>query len=118
VSAVVVYGIANCDTVKKARRWLDTQGVGHRFHDLRRDGAPASLIAGWLAAVPAQTLLNRQSATWRALGEADRAAAGTPEGVLQLLCAHPTLIRRPVVDGPGGVTVGFDPEHLAVHRAA
>ncbi len=118
MSAVVVYGIANCDTVKKARRWLDAHGVEHRFHDLRRDGAPASLVAGWLAAVPAQTLLNRQSATWRALGEADRAMAETPEGAVQLLCAHPTLIRRPVVDGPGGLTVGFAPERFTVHRPA
>lgn len=110
MTAVVVYGIANCDTVKKARQWLDARRVGYRFHDLRRDGAPEALIARWFGSVPADALLNRKSTTWRALAETERAGAATADGALRLMCLHPTLIRRPVVEWPDGLTVGFDAE--------
>lgn len=106
---VVVYGIGNCDTVRKVRRWLEERKVVHCFHDFRRDGAQESLIGEWLKAVSADRLLNRQSATWRALTDSERDEAQMPGGVLRLLCAHPTLIRRPVVQWESGeLTAGFD----------
>jgi len=117
VTAVVVYGIANCDTVKKARHWLDGRGVAYRFHDLRRDGAPEALIARWLSSTSADALLNRKSTTWRSLAEAERAGAVTVDGARRLMCMHPTLIRRPVIEWAEGLTVGFDDASFATRIA-
>jgi Spx/MgsR family transcriptional regulator len=104
--AVTVHGIPNCDTVKKARAWLAAHGVAHRFHDVRRDGLPAALLDGWMAAVGWERLLNRSGTTFRGLPEADRADLDAVRA-RALMLAHPTLIRRPVVSYPGGVLVGF-----------
>lgn len=108
---ITVYGIPNCDTVKRARAWLAGQGAAHVFHDFRKQGVPAPRAAAWLAAVGAGVLVNRQGTTWRGLDEATRAAlegAGAA-AVLAALAAHPSVIRRPVVEwADGSVTVGFD----------
>jgi arsenate reductase len=111
---VVVHGIPNCDTVKKARAWLTAHGVDHRFHDVRRDGLPPERLARWAAAMTPQALLNRKGSTWRGLGDGERAeAAATESGLLALIGRHPTLLRRPVVEWPAGPTVGFDPAVFA-----
>lgn len=106
-----VYGLANCDTVKRARAWLAGQGVDARFHDLRRDGLPAGALARWLAAAGRERLVNRQGTTWRRLDDAQRALAESDATVAALLSANPSCIRRPVVEWPDGrITVGFDAE--------
>jgi Spx/MgsR family transcriptional regulator len=108
VGTLRVYGIANCDTVKKARLWLEARGIDYRFHDFRKDGVPDTAIERWAIDPGWQMLLNRQSKTWRGLDEMEQARACDASSAVQLLRAHPTLIKRPVIEWPGGVTVGFD----------
>jgi arsenate reductase len=103
-----VYGIANCDTVKKARLWLEAHGIEYRFHDFRKDGVPDAELERWAVDPGWQLLLNRQSTTWRGLDEIERSRACDASGAVQLLRAHPALIKRPVIERPGGITVGFD----------
>lgn len=106
---ITLYGIPNCGTVKKARAWLDAQGVAYRFHDFKKLGVPAADLPRWAAAVGWERLLNRQGTTWRRLDPAEQARAGTQEGALALMQAQPSVIKRPVVDWGGRrITVGFD----------
>lgn len=103
---VKLYGIKNCDTVKKARRWLDARGLAFAFHDLREDGLSKDMVDQWLAKVPADTLLNKRSATWKNLDAKirDNLQAGD---IPDLLVTNPTLVKRPVLDNNGDLTVGF-----------
>lgn len=101
-----LYGIINCDTCRKARRFLDAAGVPYRFHDLRQDGVTKEQVQRWLAALGVETLVNRRSTTWRALNETERARA-TQDQATELLLEHPTLIKRPVLDTGDSVHVGF-----------
>ena len=105
---VILYGIAGCDTVRKARAWLTERGVPHEFHDFRRQGVPAGRLDGWLERLGAERLLNRRGTTWRALDAAAQARAADAAGVAALLREHPTLIRRPVAEWGDAVSAGFD----------
>lgn len=102
----ILYGINNCDTVKKARRWLDSHGVGYRFHDLRTDGLDEERLRAWVVALGWEALLNRRSTTWRQLAESDKADLDGGK-TLALMLKHPTLIKRPVLEINGGFMVGF-----------
>jgi len=102
-----LYGIPNCDTVKKARNWLDAKGVDYAFHDYKKEGADLAKLAAWSDAVDWEALLNRRGTTFRALSEADKADINRAEA-LRLMVANPSLIKRPVVEHAGGVLVGFD----------
>lgn len=105
----ILYGIPNCDTVKRARAWLQAQGVDHVFHDLRRSGLPPQAASRWLPELGRERLVNRQGTTWRKLDEAQRAQAERDDTVMALLQAQPSLIKRPVVQWPdGALTIGFD----------
>ena len=104
-----LYGIPNCDTVRKARSWLDTQGIAYRFHDFRADGLTAERVAAWVDALGWDALLNRRSTTWRQLDVDVRAAIGAATAPV-LLLTQPTLIRRPVLEQDGAVHLGFDAE--------
>ena len=109
ISTLTLYGIPNCDTVKKARSWLTTQGIACVFHDFKKQGVPADLLPQWLAAVGWQTLVNRKGTTWRKLDEANRLAVVDDASATALMLANPSVIKRPVVVwGDGRVTVGFD----------
>ena len=101
-----LYGIKNCDTVKKARRWLEANGIDYRFHDLRSDGLDTALVNQWLQSVPAATLLNKRSTTWKSL-DADTRDNLDDGAIPDLLVAHPTLVKRPVLETGDVVTVGF-----------
>lgn len=105
----ILYGIPNCDTVRKARKWLDVQGIAHRFHDFRADGLTAERVAAWSDVLGWDALLNRRGATWRQLDADLRAAIGAATAPA-LLLAQPTLIRRPVLEHDGAVYLGFEPE--------
>ena len=95
---LIVYGIRQCDTCRKALKWLDAAGVDHRFHDLRIDGLEREMVQGWLQSGFANKLVNRRSTTWRQLTKSRRQAEG--EALVELLLEYPTLIKRPVfVDG-------------------
>ncbi len=104
-----VYGIPNCDTVKKARAWLAAHELTYAFHDFKKQGVPADKLPVWAGAVGWNKLLNRQGTTWRKLDAAEQSSADTPQGAHSLALTHPSLIKRPVVQWPhGAVTVGFD----------
>ena len=113
--ATTLYGIPNCDTVKKARAWLAGEGVEHAFHDFRKAGVPPQRLREWMQAEGWEKLLNRQVTTWRKLDGPAQAAAGEAAGAQALMLAQPSVIRRPVVEWPdGAVTVGFDPADWAL----
>lgn len=102
-----LYGIENCDTVRKARRWLEERELPFRFHDLRRDGVTPALLQTWADESGWEALLNRRSATWRGLSREQRESLdGT--AALALMLAHPTLIRRPILEREGEILIGFD----------
>lgn len=106
-----MYGLKNCDTCRKARRWLDSQGVPYGHRDLREAPPTRNLLQQWLEAVGADALVNRRSATWRGLSEAERVAArpgADAEALLALLAAKPTLIKRPLFQQGRSVLIGFD----------
>ena len=109
-----VYGIPNCDTVKRARAWLAEHGVAHGLHDFKKQGLPKDRLQDWLQAVGWQTLLNRRGTSWRQLDAAAQAAvvdAGSAAAVMRLT---PSVIKRPVVEWPDGrISVGFDAEAWA-----
>ena len=107
--SVTLYGISNCDTVKKARAWLDGQGVAYEFHDFKKAGVPQDRLAGWSRAVGWEKLVNRQGTTWRKLDAARQAEVRDEASARALMLAQPSVIKRPVVEWPGGATtVGFD----------
>lgn len=105
-----LYGIKQCDTVKKARRWLDAHGLAYRFHDFRADGLSENELAPWIKAVGWEALVNRRGTTWRNLDEQTRVNLDATSAAAALL-AHPTLIKRPVLDHRGIIAVGFDAGH-------
>lgn len=116
--AITLYGIPNCDTVKKARAWLGERGVDHRFHDFRKDGVPADRLEAWQRCPDGERLLNRQGTTWRKLGADEQARAATAAGARALMLAQPSVIKRPVVEwADGSTTVGFDPVRWAALAA-
>ena len=103
-----LYGIPNCDTVKKARAWLADNGVEYRFHDFKEAGVPADRLQAWLASAGWERLLNRQGTTWRKLDEDTRAAVTDAASAAALMQAQPSVIKRPVVRWPDGRwTLGF-----------
>ena len=103
--SITLYGIHNCDTCRKARRWLDEQDIDYRWHDLRKDGLDTVMVEGWLKALGPDTLLNRRGPSWRKLPTAEQAAAN--DGSAAIFVANPTIIKRPVLDHHGDVTVAF-----------
>jgi arsenate reductase len=111
-----LYGIRNCDTVRKARRWLDDHGVAYTWHDFRADGLDPADLDRWLTAVGDAVLVNRRGRTWRQLPEATR--DGLDDASLRtLLLEQPTLIKRPVLDDDDDIAVGFDADTYAARFA-
>ena len=107
---IILYGIPNCDTVKKARAWLTGQGLAYSFHDFKKAGVPPERLAAWEDALGWQKLLNRQGTTWRKL-DADVQSGVTDAASAQaLMRAQPSVIKRPVVEWGHDTTVGFDAE--------
>lgn len=106
---IILYGIPNCDTVKKARAWLGDQGVDYQFHDFKKSGVPADQLARWTEAAGWEKVLNRKGTTWRKLDAAEQAGVHDSASAQALMLANPSVIKRPVVDwGKKGITVGFD----------
>jgi Spx/MgsR family transcriptional regulator len=101
-----VYGLKNCDTCRKALKWLADEGIVHRFHDIRKDNPGQKVIAGWAASAGWENLLNRRGTTWRGLPDADREGVDEASAV-SLMAQHPALMKRPVLVHSGGVSVGF-----------
>jgi Spx/MgsR family transcriptional regulator len=110
---VIVYGIPNCDTVKRARAWLSEQGIDYTFHDYKKQGVPVDRLTTWAGTLGWEVLVNRQGTTWRKLDEAARLGVTDAASALALMQAQPSVIKRPVVDWGKVVTVGFDPQAWA-----
>jgi arsenate reductase (glutaredoxin) len=101
-----LYGIPNCDTVKKARTWLEGQGIAYAFHDYKKAGADAAKLAAWCDAAGWETVLNRAGTTFKKLPDADKTGLDQAKAIA-LMLAQPSMIKRPVVEHPGGLLVGF-----------
>ena len=102
-----LYGIPNCDTVKKARVWLDKHARAATFHDYKKEGADPAKLSAWIAAAGLDTVVNRKGTTFRALSDADKALAADSHTAVALLVQQPSIIKRPIVEFPGGILVGF-----------
>jgi Spx/MgsR family transcriptional regulator len=106
---VTIYGIKNCDTMKKARSWLEAHGVAYQFHDYKAEGVTRERLEQWLGSVGWETLLNRAGTTFRKLPDADREGLDQAKAVV-LMLAQPSMIKRPVLELDGTLLVGFKPE--------
>jgi arsenate reductase len=106
---VTIYGIKNCDTMKKARAWLDARGVVYAFHDYKGAGIERGMLEGWAKQTGWETLLNRAGRTFRALPEKEQQGVSEKKAIA-LMAAQPSMIKRPVLDVDGKLTVGFKPE--------
>jgi arsenate reductase len=113
---VTIYGIKTCDTMKKARGWLDAHDIAYRFHDYRAEGIDRATIEGWSTQVGWETLLNKTSTTFRALPDADKQKL-TERKAIALMLREPTMIKRPVLDHGGRLLVGFKPDVYAAQFA-
>lgn len=105
---ITVYGIANCDTVKKARAWLQDHDVDYQFHDFKKQGLPLDHVDRWIAAAGWEALVNRKGTTWRKLDDATRAGVVDAASARALMAQQPSVIKRPVVEWTEQTTVGFD----------
>jgi arsenate reductase (glutaredoxin) len=109
---ITIYGIKNCDTMKKARSWLDDRGVAYSFHDYKAAGVERGVLEGWARKVGWETLLNRAGTTFRKLPDAKKAGLDAGRAIA-LMLAQPSMIKRPVLDVGGALIVGFKPEVYA-----
>ncbi|MDB5707792.1 MAG: arsenate reductase [Sphingomonas bacterium] len=107
--ATTLYGIKNCDTMKKAWTWLDAHGVVYDFHDYKKAGIDAATLRRWAGVVGWEVLLNRAGTTFRALPDADKTDI-TEDKAIALMLANPSMIKRPVLDSGGKLLVGFKPD--------
>ena len=104
---MILYGISNCDTVKKAKSWLEENNLDYHFHDFRKQGLESAIIQDWLSQIDWQKLLNKRSTTWRNL-DAKTQQLVNAENIIQLLVENPTLIKRPVLKVNGIINIGFN----------
>jgi len=112
-----LYGIPNCDTIKRARAWLDEHGVSYQFHDYKKAGVPADRLPAWMDALGWDKVLNRAGTTWRRLDDATKAAVTDAASAAALMREQPSVIKRPLVEwADGRMTVGFSPELFEEHR--
>ena len=110
--SITIYGIKNCDTMKKARAWLDSHGVAYGFHDYKTEGIARETLKSWCDELGWENLLNRAGTTFRKLGDADKEDLNERKA-LALMLAQPSMIKRPVLDTGGKLLVGFKPEVYA-----
>jgi len=106
MSNITLYGIKNCDTVRKARRWLDEHNISYEFHDFRADGLTKTKINQWLSDIDQEMLVNRRGTTWRKLSD-EQKSVSTKSAIADLLVEQPAIIKRPVLDNGGKLHVGF-----------
>jgi len=110
--AITLYGIPNCDTMKKARTWLDNAGVAYVFHDYKKQGIDAKILSGWAAKVGWEILLNKAGTTFRGLDEGQKADLSEKKAIA-LMVEKPGMIKRPVLEHKGAIHVGFKPDAYA-----
>ena len=107
-SSITIYGLAACDTTRAARKWLEAKKIAYTFHDVREDGLTKPLVESWFKQLGWEKVLNKASTTWRELPEKEKARVDEKKAAA-LLIAHPTLVKRPVLDRGGKLSLGFKP---------
>ena len=112
MASITIYGINNCDTMKKAFAWLEAHGIAYDFHDYKKLGVDAADVAGWSDAAGWEKVLNRAGTTFRKLPEADQQGLSRDKAIA-LMVANPSMIKRPVLDVDGALEIGFKPERYA-----
>jgi Spx/MgsR family transcriptional regulator len=113
---ITLYGIPNCDSVKRARAWLTEQGLAYQFHDFKKAGVPPQALAEWCAQLGWERVLNRAGTTWRRLDESARAAVVDSASAQVLMLSHASAIKRPVLHwADGRLSIGFSAELFAAH---
>jgi len=103
-----MYGIPNCDTVKRARTWLDAQGIAYDFADYKKVGADPGKLGSWIEQAGLDKVLNRAGTTFKKLSDTEKAAAADPGKAIGLMVEQPSMIKRPIVEHDGGLLVGFN----------
>lgn len=109
---VTIYGLATCDTTRAARKWLDGKKIAYGFYDVREDGLTRPLVEGWVKRLGWEKVLNKASTTWRELPEKEKQGVDEKKAIA-LLLAHPTLVKRPVLDRGGELMLGFKADSYA-----
>ena len=110
---IIIYGIPNCNSVKKTRVRLEAHGVDYQFPDFKQRGVAAATIQSWLQTIPLDVLINKKGTTWRGLSDSEKALANSPETAIELMISKPSVIKRPVVVSDRAVFVGHDEDKLA-----
>ena len=115
MTTITLYGIPNCDTVKKARTWLAAQHHDFTFHDFKKQGLERATVEAWLAQLPWDVLVNKKGTTWRALSDERKTATVDAASALELMLENPSIIKRPVLDKDGKYSVAFsDAQYSAI----
>ncbi|WP_207536095.1 ArsC family reductase [Desertivirga arenae] len=109
---MTIYGIKNCDTVKKTLKWLDDKGIHYEFHDFKKSGISKDKLSDWSAQVGYEALLNKRGTTWKKLDPEQQHAVIGQEPAFQLMQEKTSVIKRPVVENEGKISLGFDPEAI------
>jgi Spx/MgsR family transcriptional regulator len=113
-TSITLYGIPNCDTVKKARTWLTDQGFEYVFHDFKKQGLPENALNSWLKALGWETVVNRKGTSWRKLSPQEQGSVTSAQTAKPFLLANPSLVKRPVIEWQSAkgtdITVGYQPE--------
>jgi arsenate reductase len=105
---LTIYAIPNCDTVKKARKWLEEHAIAYQFHDYKKAGVPEEKLRAWVQAKGWEVICNQRGMTWRRLSDAEKAAITTPDAAIALMLQSPSVIKRPIIEGAPTLLVGFD----------
>lgn len=117
MDTIQVYGIPNCNTVKKALDWLKEKELAFTFHDFKKEGVTQTRLKNWIKAVSKEVLVNKKGTTWRGLEDGQKASAETQAGAVALMTEKTSVIKRPVIEWPNGkITVGFDPALFAENK--
>ncbi|MGB0865245.1 MAG: ArsC family reductase [Granulosicoccaceae bacterium] len=112
MAELTLFGIPNCDTVKKARRWLDSCGRSYRFHNFKKDGVPRDHLLHWIDTLGLERVVNRRGTTWRKLSDEQKAAVEQGNALaIELLVEHPSMIKRPVLEAADETLIGFDQDN-------
>ena len=110
---ITLYGIPNCNSVKKTRVWLEERGIAYQFHDFKKSGIDEKTLKQWLKTIPRDVLVNKKGTTWRGLSDDEQALTSTDQGAIELMLAKTSVIKRPVVVTARGMWVGHDEAQLA-----
>ena len=110
---ISIYGIPNCNSVKKTRVWLEEHGIAYQFHDFKKSGIDEKTLKQWLKAIPRDVLVNKKGTTWRGLSTDEQALTSTDKGAIELMLTKTSVIKRPVVVTDNGMWVGHDEDQLA-----